>query len=84
VIAYVALGQKSLYTPERNTICSRLQILLTMPNLPFRDRHGLSTGLQLQQKDQNHTAISHCGQARNQLGRMAQSSPKFWTANFEP
>jgi len=28
--------------------------------MPFRGRLELSTGLQLQQKDQNQIAISHC------------------------
>jgi len=28
-----------------------------MPNLSFRGQRELSTGLQLQQKDQNHAAI---------------------------
>jgi len=45
-------------------------------------------GLQLQQKDQNHTAISHRCQARKQVGEKAQSSPNFglqilnWSKNF--
>jgi len=31
-----------------------------MPYLSYRGQRELSTGLQLQQKDQNHRAISHC------------------------
>jgi len=41
---------------------------LTMPNLSSRSRRELSTGLQLQQKDQNHGTISHCCRASNQKG----------------
>jgi len=33
-----------------------LQISLTTPNLSFRGQRELSTGLQLQEKDQNHIA----------------------------
>jgi len=39
-----------------------------MPNLSFRGQRELSTVLQLQQKDQNHTAISHCCLTRSQVG----------------
>jgi len=31
-----------------------------VPNLSFNGQRELSTGLQLQQKVQNHTAISNC------------------------
>jgi len=37
-------------------LCCRLKILLIMPNLYFRGPSELSTGLQFQQKDQNHMA----------------------------
>jgi len=39
-----------------------------MPNLSFYGQRELSTGLQLQHKDQNHTAISHCCLMRSQVG----------------
>jgi len=48
-----------------------------MRNLSFRGQREPSMGLQLQQKDQNHTAISHRCQARKQVGEKAQSSPNF-------
>jgi len=38
-----------------------------MPNLSFLGQRELSTGLQLQQKDQTHTAISHCCLTRSQV-----------------
>jgi len=41
---------------------------LTMPNLSLHGQRELSTGLQLQQKDQNHTAISNCCLTRSQVG----------------
>jgi len=49
-----------------------------MPNLSFRGQGELSMGLQLQQKDENHTAISHSCQARSQVGaKGAVISPIF-------
>jgi len=39
-----------------------------MPNFSFHGQRELSTGLQLQQKVQNHTAISNCCLARSQVG----------------
>jgi len=51
---------------------------LTMLNLPFHGQRELSTGLQLQQKFQKHTSISHC----SQMGQKAPSFPQFWTANI--
>ena len=47
-------------TINKLSIFCRLQMLLTMPNLSFHDQRELSTGLQLQQKVQNHIAISNC------------------------
>jgi len=38
-----------------------------MPNLSFRDQREFFTGLQLHQKDQNHTAISHCCLTRSHV-----------------
>ena len=63
--------------------CCRLQISLTAPNVSFRGRLELSTGLHLQQwSRQNHVAISSCCQARNQGWRKLPL--KFWTAIIEP
>jgi len=49
----------SLETPDLAIVsyafCCWLQISLTMPNLSFRVRRELSTGLHLQQKDQDKT-----------------------------
>jgi len=39
-----------------------------MPNFSFRGECQLSTGLQLQQRDQNHIAISQRCQTRSQVG----------------
>jgi len=38
-----------------------------MPNLSFHGWRELSTGLQLQQKVQNHTATSNCWLTRRQV-----------------
>jgi len=43
--------------------------------MSFHGQRELSTGLQLQQKDQNYTAISRYCQA--------PSFPQFWTANIQ-
>jgi len=48
-----------------------------MPILSFRGRRELSTGLQLQQTDQNHMAISHYCQARSQVGQKAPYPSHF-------
>jgi len=62
----------------------RLQISLTMPNMSFRGQRELSTGLQLQQNDQNNIAICHYCLTRSQWGRKALSSfPQFWSANMQ-
>jgi len=58
--------QNDLTTKKAKHFCL-LQISLTMPNFSFGGQHELSTGLQLQQKDQNHTAMSHCCQTRSQV-----------------
>jgi len=39
-----------------------------MSNLFFHGQRELSTGLQLQQKVQNHTAIANCCLTRRQVG----------------
>jgi len=39
-----------------------------MPNLSFHGKRELSTGLQLQQKVQNHTTTSNCRLTRRQVG----------------
>jgi len=55
-----------------------------MANMSFRGQRELSTGLQLPQKDQKHTTISHCCLTRSQVGgEKAPSYPKLWTANIE-
>jgi len=55
-----------------------------MPNLSsFHGQRELSTGLQLQQKVQNHTAIRNCSLTRRQVGQKAPSFHQFWIANIE-
>jgi len=39
-----------------------------MPSLSFHGQRELSTGLQLQQNDQNHTVITNCCLTRRQAG----------------
>jgi len=39
-----------------------------MPNLSFHGQRELSAGLQLQQKIQNHTAITNCCLTHRQVG----------------
>jgi len=61
---------------------------LTMPNLSFHGQRELSTGLQLQQKVQNHTAITNCWLTRRQVGAKGQFWTaiifhQFWTANIQ-
>jgi len=46
----------------------------------IRGQRELSTGLQLQPKDQNHTAISHRGLTLSHLGVKGAVIPQFWTA----
>ena len=69
-------------TTNKLSIFCRLQMSLTMPNLSFHGQRELSTGLQLQQKVQNHTAISNCCLTRNQVGANGAVIPQFWTANI--
>ena len=45
-----------MISPISCAFCCRLKISLIMPNLFFHGRRVLSTGLRLQQKDQNHMA----------------------------
>jgi len=45
-----------------------MQISLTISNVSFRGQRELFTDLQLQQKDQNYTAVSHCCLTRSQVG----------------
>jgi len=54
-----------------------------MPNLSFLGQRELSRGLQLQQKDQNHTAISHCFLTHSQVGAKGADISQFWTANIQ-
>ena len=56
-----------------------------MSILSFRGQHELSSGLRLQQKDQNHVAINNCFHARSQMRANDAIVPtKFWIANTEP
>jgi len=54
-----------------------------MPNLSFHGQREVSTGLQLQQKVQNHKAISNCCLTRRQVGAKGAVIHKFWTANIQ-
>jgi len=54
-----------------------------MLNLSFRGQRELSTGLQLQQKDQNHIATSHCCLTRSQVGAKSAVIAQIWTANMK-
>jgi len=55
---------------------------LTMPNLSFHGQRELSTGLQLQQKVQNHKAISNCCLTRRQVGAKGPVIPPILAAIF--
>jgi len=48
-----------------------------MPNLSFHGQRELSTGLQLQQKVQNHKAISNCCLTRRQVGAKGAVIPQI-------
>jgi len=54
-----------------------------MPNLSFPGQREFSTGLQLQQKDQNRTVISNCCLTRRQVGQKVPSFHQFWTATIQ-
>jgi len=54
------MKQRNYLTTNKLSIFCQLQMSLTIPNLSFHGQRELSTGLQLQQKVQNHTAINHC------------------------
>jgi len=54
-----------------------------MQYLSFHGQRELSTGLQLQQKVQNHTATSKCWLTRRRWGQKAPSFHQFWTANIQ-
>jgi len=53
-----------------------------MPNLSFRGHFELSTCLQLQQRDQNHTAISHCCLTRSHVGTKDTALPTILGWNY--
>jgi len=55
---------------------------LTMPNLPFHGHSELSTGVQLQQKVQNHTAISNCCLTRSQMGGNGSAIPPILDCKY--
>jgi len=59
-----------------------LQTSLTVPKLFFRGQRELSTGLQLQQKAQNHTAISHCCLTRSQVGSKGAVIPPILDCKY--
>jgi len=53
-----------------------------MPNLSFYDQRELSTGLQLQQKVQNHTAISNCCLTGIQVGAKGAVTPPILDSKY--
>jgi len=53
-----------------------------MPNLSFHGQRELSTGLQLQQKDQNHTATSNCCLTRRQVGTKGAVIPPILDCTY--
>jgi len=55
---------------------------LTMPNLSFHGQREFSTGLQLQQKVQNHTAISNCCLTRSQVRAKAVVIPPILDCKY--
>jgi len=72
-LGYVVLEQKHLAAPDltiRYALCSRLPISLSMPNVSLRGHRELSSGFQLQRKDQNHMVIRHSCQVLSQDGQL--------------
>jgi len=53
-----------------------------MPNLSFHGQRELSTDLQLQQKVQNHKAISNCCLTRRQLGEKRAVIPPILNCRY--
>jgi len=53
-----------------------------MPNLSFHGQRELSTGLLLQQKVQNHTAISNCWLTRSQVGTKGPGIPSILDCKY--
>jgi len=53
-----------------------------MPNLSFHGQREFSTGLQLQQKDQNHTVISNCCLTRRQVGAKGAVNPPILDCKY--
>ena len=83
LLKFIRCKRNDLTTTKLRLFC-RLQISLTTPNSSFdRCQRELSTGLQLQQIDQNHTAISHCCLTRSQVRAKGSVIPQFWTANIQ-
>jgi len=53
-----------------------------MPCLSFHGQHVLSTGLQLQQKFRNLTAISNCCLTRRQVGPKGAVIPQILDCKY--
>jgi len=53
-----------------------------MPKLSFHGQRELSTGLQLQQKVQNHTVTSNCGLTRRQVGAKGAVIPSILDCKY--
>jgi len=53
-----------------------------MPNLSFHGQRELPTGLQLQQKVQNHTATSNCWLTRSQVGANGAVIPPILNCKY--
>jgi len=53
-----------------------------MPNLSFRGQRELSTGLQLQQKVQNHTAVSNYCLTRRPVGAKGAVIPPILDCKY--
>jgi len=82
----IQLCKRNDRTTNKLSIFCRLQTSVTMPYLSFRGRCELSTGWHLQQKDQNHEAISYCCLTRSQSGAKGTVIPPILVckySNFE-
>jgi len=53
-----------------------------MPNFSFYGLHELSTDFQLQQKVQNHTAITNCCLTRRQVGAKGAIIPPILDCTY--
>jgi len=59
-----------------------LQISLTVSNFSFHGQRELSTGVQLQQKAQNHKATSNCWLTRRQVGAKGAVIPPILDCTY--